>query len=393
MKKFISPNCFVLAVLTMASGAAWAAAPVATVRTATGTTWFSPKAGAARGALARRTPLYVGNVVGTGANGKMTLLWGDGAQVRLGENSSIQVTQPKVVGDGKRSLFRAINGRIWARLRPGNAIETRTVALGVRGTEIHLDVAESDGTTALVVVEGEVEFFNKFGSVVVNTSQRSIARPGLAPSAPVTVQNGNLITEWTSSLDRAAVSREKFWISLDPKVVASELARRQARAAAAPDDALARKNLGDAFFDSHRYAEALAQYQAAADARDPQLQTRIGYVLLELDRLDEADAAFAAASDAGARFVQIAADGEREAVYAPALTGLAWLQLQRDQPDAAQRAAESALSAPLKNTALGRDAGDSSDAERRSASGAGHRAAAPTGQARGWRGGAASGGG
>ena len=356
MKKSLSPNWLALVLLTMSSGAVWAAAPVGTVRTATGTTWISSKTGAARSALARRRPLYIGNVVGTGANGKLTLLWSDGAQVRLGENSSIQVTAPKPIGDGKRSLFRAISGRVWARLRPGNAIETRTVALGVRGTEIQLDVAASDGTTALVVVEGEVEFFNKFGSVIVNTSQRSIARPGLAPTAPVTVQNGGLITEWTASLDRAAVSREKFWISLDPNVVAPELKRRQARAAATPNNAAALRDLGDALFDAHRYEEALSQYQAAdALARDPQTLTRLGYVLLELDRLDEAKNAFGAASKTGAKLVQVATDGERNS-YAPALTGLAWLQLQRDRPAEAQVAAERALSAPVKSAALGADA-------------------------------------
>ena len=358
MKKSLASHWLPLVVLTMSSGAAWAAAPVGTVRTATGTTWFRSKSGAARSVLARRTPLYVGNVVGTGANGKLTLLWSDGAQVRLGENSSIQVTAPKPIGDGKRSLFRAISGRVWARLRPNNAIETRTVALGVRGTEIQLDVAADDGTTALVVVEGQVEFFNKFGSVLVNTSQRSIARPGLAPTAPVTVQNGNLITEWTASLDRAAVSREKFWISLDPSVVAPELARRQARAQEAPDNAAAHRDLGDALFDAHRYEEALAHYQAAEQlARDPQTLTRLGYVLLELDRLDEASAAFKAASKGGAQLVQIADNGGHNA-YAPALTGMAWLQLQRDRPGEAQSAAERALAAPFKNTALENGAND-----------------------------------
>ena len=349
-----------------AGGVAWAA-PVATVRTATGTTWMSAKTGAAKSALARRTPLSAGNVVGTGANGQLTLLWQDGAQVRLGNNSSIQVTEPKPLGGGKRSLFRAVSGRVWARLRPDNAIETRTVALGVRGTEIQLDVAEGDGTTALVVVEGEVEFFNPFGSVIVKGSQSSIARPGLAPSAPVTIQNEGLITEWTASLDRAAVSREKFWISLDPAVIKPELERRQTRALAAPNgtpnDAAARRDFGDALFDAHRYEDALVQYQAAdAIAREPQLLTRLGYCLLELDRLDEAADAFKAASKQSG-FVQIADDGGDG--YAPALTGMAWLQLQRDRPNEAQIAAQRALDAP-RNVAL---SAGGADAEARLALG------------------------
>ena len=360
MKHYIFSPRAALVIFTLfgaaaASGAAWAA-PVATVRTATGTTWVSAKTGAAKSALARRTPLSAGNVVGTGANGQLTLLWQDGAQVRLGNNSSIQVTEPKPMGGGKRSLFRAVSGRVWARLRPDNAIQTRTVALGVRGTEIHLDVAEDDGTTALVVVEGEVEFFNKFGSVIVKGSQSSVARPGLAPTSPVTVQNEGLITEWTASLDRAAVSREKFWISLDPAVVAPELERRKTLALANSRDVEALRDYGDALFDAHQYEAALAQYEAAdALKREPQTLTRLGYCLLELDRLDEAADAFGAASKQSG-FVQIADDGA-DNLYAPALTGMAWLQLQRDRPGDAQLAAERALNAP-RNVAMSADAED-----------------------------------
>ncbi|MDQ3814302.1 MAG: tetratricopeptide repeat protein [Armatimonadota bacterium] len=329
-----------------------APAPLATVRTVVGDAWLGKKANP----LKRRQSLYAGNIVGTGANGKATLLFSDGAQTRLGANTTIEVVNPAPVGNGKQSLFRVIGGEMWSRLRPGNAIQTRTVALGVRGTEIHLKVAEDDGTTTLTVVEGEVDFWNEFGAVVVGASQQSVARAGAAPTAPVTVQNAGLIIEWTLDLDRAAIPHEKFFVSLDPRTVAAELAQRDKQAQATPDDANARRAYGDALFDSRKFEAALKEYEAANRLApdQPATLTHLGYALLELDRLSEAANSFRAAlgvessprvllasldvASARTEFIPASATA-----YAPALTGLAWLALEHDRPALAQVAAEQAV--------------------------------------------------
>ncbi len=345
--KLLRPTLlFGVILISCASRDARAATPLATVRTSTGTTWVRAQNGQAMSALARRSPLFAGNVVGTGANGQLTLLFGDGAQIRLGGNSSVQITSPDRVGTNNRSLFRALSGRVWARLRPGNAIQTRTVALGVRGTEIHLDVQESDGTTSLTVVEGEVDFFNAKGAVVVGANQGSVARPGAAPTAPLTVGNAGFLIEWTADLDRAAVPREKFWVSLDPSKLRPQLLARQSRANGAPQNAKARRDVGDVLFDLRQYELALREYEAALglDGRDPQILTRIGYALLELDRLPEAATFFRDAAKGVGGLTTVSDDGAQNVAHAPALTGLAWLQLERDRPQDAQVAAQNALS-------------------------------------------------
>ena len=350
----------VVTLLWLLPGLALAApVPMATVRTVSGKVLLRGKGKASLVDLPARKALYAGDIVRTGPNGKVTLLFSDGAQVRLRANTSIEVTAPVGVGNGKQSLFRALGGEVWARLRPGNAVQTRTVALGVRGTEVNLSVAPEDGTTTLTVIEGEVEFWNEFGEVVVGAAQQSTARAGAAPTAPVTVQNAGLIIEWTLDLDRAAIPHEKFFISLDPQAVTAELNLRQRRVRATPDDADARRNYGDALFDSRKFEEALKEYEEAnrlVPGR-PATLTRRGYALLALDRLDDALASFRAASGmlsqqprvlsasldlSGARAEMTAPGG---AAYPPALVGLAWSALQHGRPMHAQAAAEQAVAA------------------------------------------------
>ena len=192
---------------------------VATVLTAKGPLQVRRRAVTNFATLPMRSSLSVGDRVRTGPAAKATLLFSDGAQVRLNANTSIDITPP-TLSRGKRSLFRVVSGEVWARLRFGQAVETRTAIAGVRGTQIHLTV-QDDGTSTLFVEDGEVEFFNPQGEVVVATGQQSIARPGQAPTSPITIQNGNLILEWTLDLNRDLIPREKMLSFSRPSLVAN----------------------------------------------------------------------------------------------------------------------------------------------------------------------------
>ncbi|HEY0073064.1 MAG TPA: TonB-dependent receptor, partial [Abditibacteriaceae bacterium] len=293
LKSWLGVLFFVLGVHLTAS-----AAPVATVRTSRGETFVRPKGKAQAVPLTVRKSLFAGDVVGTGPGGKLALLFSDGATVRLNEKSTIEITPPQ--GAGKSSLFRALGGELWARLRPGNTASTRTVALGVRGTEIFLQVAEGDGTTTLTVIEGEVEFFNPFGRVLVATSQQSTARPGQAPTAPITIQTPGLLIEWTLDLDRASLPREKTFAGM----------------------------AGDELFNQRNFAGALPIYQTAAQnaPNDENTRERLAWTLLQLDRLDEAETLFRSAPN-----------------NAALLVGLAWLELARARPAEAERLSTQAL--------------------------------------------------
>ncbi|HEX8834048.1 MAG TPA: FecR family protein, partial [Abditibacteriaceae bacterium] len=193
---------------------AWAA-PVATVQAVAGQFRVKRRSAASFAAAGVRTNLNVGDFASTGPNSKASLLFNNGSQLRLNSNSTIEITSPSPVGKGKRSLFRAVSGEVWARLRPGQAAQTRSAIAGVRGTEFILAVAP-DETSTLTVVEGAVEFFNEFGDVTVGESQRSVARLGSAPTAPVTIDNAGFLLEWTLDLERAALPRETVFVSRSP---------------------------------------------------------------------------------------------------------------------------------------------------------------------------------
>ncbi|MBV9864353.1 MAG: tetratricopeptide repeat protein [Abitibacteriaceae bacterium] len=340
------------------------------VTTASGQITIRRKGMAAFATLARGNAFNIGDIVATGSTGKATLLFSDGSHVKLNSNTAIQITPLTTVGNGHQSLFRALSGEMWARLRQGRAVQTRTAIAGVRGTEINIKV-DDDGTSTLTVLEGEVDFSNEFGAVLVNQSQQSVARPGAAPTAPVTINNAGLIIEWTIDLNRAVIPRERFYVSLNRAALAGELQQRGTRAHNAPNDAAAQREYGDVLFDNHQYMDALHEYEAAnrLEPRLPATLTRIGYTQLELDHLDAATASFQAAlkpttqtvsfrpasftfsgiTSALGNWVKAQRTQATDATYAPALVGLSWVALTHDAPDQAQQFAEQAAAAANNN--------------------------------------------
>ncbi len=342
-------------------------APMATVQTLLGAATIRPVNASAAQPLRLRRSLYPGDIVATGSGTKLTLLFQDGAQVRLRENTAVEI-QSSSAARGKANLLRVLGGEIWARLRPGNVLSTRTAALGVLGTEIRL--AATDGDSTLTVIEGVVDFHNDFGEVTVNSSQQSVARVGQAPTKPVTIENAGFTVSWSFDLDRAVLPREQFYVSLNRKAVEAELQTRRDQAAKFPTDPKAKRDVGDALFDEGNFDEALASYQSAETlvSNDKELhselEARVGNALLELERPDEARVAFSGAlgQQAGApQLTSAALEGNPAAPQADdsrddALAGLAWLELLNNRPRAALAWANGAPSVNGTPLTLAQDA-------------------------------------
>ncbi len=288
-------------------GEAWGKTrPVAAVIAGSGSLQVR-RAGAANPVpLALRAPLFTGDVISTGPNGRAKVLFNDGSQVKMRAGTRLQIMAPAAPQSGT-NLFLALAGEIWARLRPGRSVKTVYTNLVVRGTEFNLLVAGHNAT--VTVIEGEVGFSNRFGQVAVGVSQQSLATRDAAPTQPVTIANPGLIIEWTLDVENVAFPLDKSF--------------------GGPRDAAL--SAADALFESGKYELALASYQQGGGA--PALRLRSGYALLKLGRLDEAEAAFRA----------LAALPGNEA---EALTGLAWTELKRNRFALAQTAAEQALAAP-----------------------------------------------
>lgn len=352
-------------------------APLATVQTLLGAATVRPANTRTSESLRVRRSLYVGDIVATGASTKLTLLFGDGAQVRLRENTAVEIAAPNAA-KGKANLLRVLGGEIWARLRPGNTIGTRTAALGVLGTEIRLAATEDAST--LTVLEGAVDFHNDFGGVTVETNQQSVARAGMAPTKPVVVENAGFAVEWSFDLDRAVLPREQFYVSLNRGVVQAELAKRRARAGQNPSNASAKRDLGDALFDAREFDAALVQYSGAESlvktgAAREELEARRGNTLLELERPEEARAAFALAlgqiPTGEAKIADVALETAAPKSETPAQNearaGLAWLELFKNRPRAALSWAngtpQSGETLLAQNTALSTETTDSTSPE------------------------------
>ncbi|RYX85830.1 tetratricopeptide repeat protein [bacterium] len=349
-------------------------APMATVQTLLGAATIRSANANAVQALRLRRALYAGDIVATGASTKLTLLFQDGAQVRLRENTAVQI-QSSTAARGKANLLRVLGGEIWARLRPGNVLETRTAALGVLGTEIRLVATEKSST--LDVIEGAVDFHNDFGAVTVGTNQQSIANEGQAPTKPLTIENAGLTVSWSFDLDHAVLPREQFYVSLNRQIVEKELQKRRTIATQSPNNPKAKRDLADALFDMGNYEESLAQYTEASilASNDPQLSgelaVRRGNVLLQLERPEEARTAFTLAlgsapaktgtpqlTNASLETAPSPADAEDNQDEARA--GMAWLELFNNRPQAALTWADTTPSkgvgATLANTALNAEA-------------------------------------
>ena len=354
---------FVLVVImTVAmTSSSYAASSVAGVLSSHGKLVVKRKGTAKVVDLSSNGVLYVGDVVGTGPDSKAKLLFNDGSQFGLNAKSAVEITAPTKTANGRQSFVRALSGQIWARLRPGNAVQTPSATLGVAGTVINLDIAD-DGVTTLTVVDGEVDFYNNFGATVVGTSQQSTARPDAAPTKPITIPNAGLIIEWAVDLDQAVIPREKFFTQT-PRTRAAlqaEVTRLSKEATAQPTNADSNLRYGDALFDAGDFAKALEAWQRANQIAPKQAATltRLGYANLESNNFDEAQNAFDAASQADENSIS-------------ALIGKAQLQLAQNRPQDTETTAKRALIIDPKSAeaivalglALMRQVGKSSEAK------------------------------
>lgn len=282
----------------------------------------------------RQMGLAVGDLLRTGPRSKAELLFRDGSAFSLNQNTALVI--PPVATTAHPISMGVTAGEVWARIVRGRHLQfvTPTAVAGVRGTELDLKV-DPDGTSTLTVADGEVSFSNPRGSVVVRASQQSIARPGQAPTLPVTV-NVPLVIEWTNDVLPAVLLLETRFVGDDP----AALNRAEAAGQALPAGSSRELALGDVRHDRGDLTGALAAYDralAALPAGAPAAERgrvigRRGQALFELGHLPEALAAFDAS---------LAAD---PAGLEPRLGRIMALVSRRDL-DAALAAAQAAVTA------------------------------------------------
>lgn len=131
----------------------------------------------------------------------MALLFADQTQVRLHQNTVLQVKALATAGQGTTTL-RLEAGRAWTQTRrpPGSPLELQTPAAtaAIRGTDWHISV-EPDGRTLLTVLSGTVEFGNPQGTLTLAANEAAYAEVGKAPVKLMLVQPRESV-QWVNAL-------------------------------------------------------------------------------------------------------------------------------------------------------------------------------------------------
>lgn len=139
-----------------ASGTALAADGIGAVESLENEAWGT-QAGAARIALAQATAIFRNQRVETGDESATVIRFVDTSKLTLGENASAVIDEYIYAGEASRSTmnlakgaFRFISGQMPEK---NMKLTTPTVTIGIRGTELKIDVYE-DGSTELSTIEG-----------------------------------------------------------------------------------------------------------------------------------------------------------------------------------------------------------------------------------------------
>ena len=178
-----------------------------------------------------RQRLRGGAFVRTGDLSRMALLLQDQTQLRLNQNSMLQI---KETAAGAPTRLDLTAGRVWMQAKggavrpsgeaPSVVVDTPSATAAIRGTDWELAV-DGRGVTLLTVLSGEVEIFNAYGRLRVLPNEQARVEPGTAP-VKVLLTNARERIQWVTAYraqpSRWARSRTPL---LDPLVEAIEAGR------------------------------------------------------------------------------------------------------------------------------------------------------------------------
>lgn len=145
--------------------------------------------------------LATGDFVRTRDASRMALLFADQTQLRLHQNTVLQVKAVAAAGQPVTTL-QLQSGRAWAQTRraPGTELhfETPAATASIRGTDWDLSV-EDDGRTMITVLSGTVDFGNELGRVSVGSNEAAVAERGKPPVKLLLSQPRDRI-QWVNAL-------------------------------------------------------------------------------------------------------------------------------------------------------------------------------------------------
>jgi len=239
-----------------------------------------------------------GSFVRTGDNSTMALLMQDQTQLRLNQNSMLQI---KETDSGAPARLELKGGRAWmsSKGKAGNVVvDTPNATAAIRGTEWELEV-DPAGKTLLAVFSGTVELSNPQGSVRVGRNEAALAEFGKAP-VKVALTNPKDRVQWVNAY---AVDPLRYAPAAQsaPAVRSALGAIAQGDLAGARRELMAEKARGtttpavfglladmDLVAGETQRAIATLGEGLAANPQDPELLGQLANAQLVADRADEA---------------------------------------------------------------------------------------------------------
>jgi hypothetical protein len=157
-------DALMLATAAVALGApALAADGIGALETKVNDVWGTP-VGAARAALAEAAAVFRNQRLETGDESAAAVRFIDASKLTLGENANAVIDEYVFAGTASRATttlakgaFRFISGQMPEK---NMRIQTPTVVIGIRGTELKIDVYE-DGSTELSTVSGAANIVSR----------------------------------------------------------------------------------------------------------------------------------------------------------------------------------------------------------------------------------------
>jgi len=178
-------------------------------------------------------PLYLGDRVRTQRGAKAAILFQDGSEVFLNQDTMLEIV--KVLDPSKRTgvvtRLRLFLGDIFSRVNPQKTtleFESPDAVATIRGTEFSLRTIATtlfsvdrippynfdtwkrmySFRSTLAVLKGLVNWFNSLGSMLVGAGQISEATRNTAPTSPVTFSPDELGLTWAEEFEKEMQKEE-----------------------------------------------------------------------------------------------------------------------------------------------------------------------------------------
>ncbi|WP_108124715.1 FecR family protein [Saccharospirillum mangrovi] len=169
MKGLLRPHLLLLLLVLLTPAPLWAAAGKVVI--ATGDV-FAVNAQEQRRLLQRRSDVFEGDTLITGADGTLQLRFEDNAILALRANSQLRISEyhgadgaqgERVLMDLLAGGFRTISGSFGKTDRDAYQVRTPTASIGIRGT--HYEAVFDSNTLSVGVYEGGISVTNELGTI------------------------------------------------------------------------------------------------------------------------------------------------------------------------------------------------------------------------------------